>query len=149
VFYTGNEAPLSPFGYNKTEHADMPPGLSRFYTPITIADNAVPGEYTVRIQVTDRNNPDDDPWNSNNISVQKPGSSGSLSTMQYCTQYLPESTCIVLTNLPEASREDWQRAKALLDDGGQQAHEKICNDPVWKSRILGPNPELIHAVCGN
>jgi hypothetical protein len=138
VFYIGNQAAASPFSYNKTEHADMPPGLSHFYTPMTISGDAVPGEYTVRIQVTDSNNPNDDPWNSNVITVQQSGSSGS-SAMQYCAQYLPESLCVVLTNLPNAA----------LKAAGSKIHDTVCNDSTWRDRVLGPNPELIQVVCDN
>lgn len=140
-----------PYTYNQTYHvAQMPTGLSRFYTPTSIPTSASSGEYIIRITVTPSNSAspaNDGDWGEGRFTVQ--GSTQQAAAMQFCTRFLPHEACMIIVEEPNATPDQLQQAKQLLDGAGQLAHDAICNDPTGRGIVFGPNPEYAHAVCGS
>ncbi len=149
VFATDYDPILYPYlySYNQTYHvAQMPTGLTRFYNPTTIPSSAAPATYDVRITVTPSNSAspaNDGDWGENTFIIQHT----TESAMNFCTQYLPKEPCMVITGEVNATQQQLQEAKQILDGAGQVVHDAICNEP-GRVIVFGPNDGLANFFCG-
>ncbi len=68
---------------------------------------------------------------------------------EICSQFLPESACIVILSEvdPATQQAQLQITKQILQGVGQAAHDAICNNP-GRAIIFGPNKPLADFFCG-